>query len=79
MQMSCNYISIQQDVNTHTLCYSVVETARATCSSLVPKAQLVAGKFETALSLFAKCHSLYDSSQCLTDAEIDSLGEHFRE
>ena len=48
--------------------------SHSTRRSLVPAAQSISVKFERALSLFAKCHILYNSSSKLSASDANDLG-----
>jgi len=40
----------------------------------MPEASVIQEKYETILTLFSQCHSKYNSSEAVEDAEIDVLG-----
>lgn len=61
-------------VNMKTLCDSVPVLAQERCAELVPNAEFVRTTFTKVFGLFSKCHSLYDSSKELTDANLSDLG-----
>ena len=56
------------------MCSSVVNTAQAYDSALLPKALSIKEKFKKALTLFAKCHTLYDGKALFTQEDIIILG-----
>ena len=49
--------------NIATLCNSVIETAKTHDLSLLSDAKAISEKFHVALTLFSKCHKLYDGSR----------------
>ena len=65
--------------NIATLCNSVIETAKTHDLSLLSDAKAISEKFHVALTLFSKCHKLYDGSKTFTETNIRELGQliHF--
>ena len=69
-----NYIILFQANNIKSLCETISETTRTTSPSLLHEATAIQKKFESLLTLFARCHSKYNSSEAVEDTEIDVLG-----
>ena len=67
------HLKYLQEPNIETLCSAVLETARS-CASMAQPAQLVYERFKSALTLFSKCHHIYDSSQ-VSDEDIRNLSK----
>lgn len=72
------FITLQLN-NIATLCNSVIETAKTHDLSLLSDAKEISEKFHVALTLFSKCHNLYDGSKTFSEANIRELGQliHF--
>ena len=65
-----NYIIIIfQTNNMKCLCKTISETTRSTSPSLLHKATATEKKFESLLTLFAQCHSKYNSNEAIEDIE----------
>ncbi len=62
-----------QSANIEALCSSMVAVAEEKCPALLPNARPAYIKFACALSLFAKCHHLYNG-RGVTEEDIDQLG-----
>ena len=71
-----NALSCTQPRNIHTLCSAPVALASQECPQLVSQAETVCDRFERALTLFSRCHNLYNSSKHLTSTDADSLGKY---
>lgn len=67
--------SYHQEENCEILCSTIVKEAEAVSADLVPKAKEVYAIFKKAITLFGKCHNLYNGG-VLTDYKINELGEH---
>ena len=52
----------------------MVDTTKDAVPSLEDEASVIQGKYETLLTLFSQCHSKYNSSEAVEDAEINVLG-----
>ena len=65
--------------NIATLCNSVIETAKTHDLSLLSDAKAISEKFHIALTLFSKCHKLYDEIKTFSETNIRELGHliHF--
>ena len=48
--------------------------AQAICPDLMPSVKTVHSQFKKAITLFGKCHNLYNSG-VLTDGDINQLGK----
>ena len=65
-----NYIIIIfQTNNMKCLCKTISEITRSTSPSLLHKATATEKKFESLLTLFAQCHSKYNSNDAAEDTE----------
>ena len=51
-----------------------MDTTKHVAPSLEDQASVIREKYETLLTLFSKCHSKYNSSEAVEDAEINVLG-----
>ena len=65
--------------NIATLCNSVTATAKTHDLSLLSDAKAISEKFHIALTLFSKCHKLYDGIKTFSETNIRELGHliHF--
>ena len=63
-----------QEKNLKAVCDSVLDLAKERCQELVPSAEFVRTTFTTVFRLFASCHSMFDSSKALSDADLSELG-----
>ena len=72
--MNVNYIILFQANNIKSSCETISQTTRTTSSSLLHEATAIQKKSESLLTLFARCHSKYNSSAAVEDTEIDVLG-----
>ena len=54
-------------------CSSVLLVARTTCTHMLPQAEVVYHKFVKVITLFGKCHNIYNSG-VVSDDEISQLG-----
>ena len=65
--------------NIATLCNSLIETAKTHDLSLLSDAKAISEKFHIALTLFSKCHKLYDEIKTFSETNIRELGHliHF--
>ena len=55
-------------MNIKTLCSAPVEVAQVRCAALVPDAESIRDKFQTAFELFGSCHKIYDSTEVDTNS-----------
>ena len=62
-------------MNLKTLCQAAPELAKKRCPTLLPKAEFIGITFEKVLTLFGKCHSMYDSAKKLSPGDISELGK----
>ena len=72
--MNVNYIILFQANNIKSSCETISQTKRTTSSSLLNEATAIQKRSESLLTLFAQCHSKYNSSAAVEDTEIDVLG-----
>ena len=72
--MNVNYIILFQANNIKSSCETISQTKRTTSSSLLHEATAIQKRSESLLTLFAQCHSKYNSSAAVEDTEIDVLG-----
>ena len=56
------------------LCLAITNVADERCETLLQKASETATKFKTLLTLFAKCHTVYNGQSYLTDDCLKDLG-----
>ena len=64
----------QQEPSAEVLCSAVEAVAQAICPDLMPSAKTVHNQFKKAITLFDKCHNLYNSG-VLTNSDINQLGK----
>ena len=64
-----NYIIIFQTNNMKCLCKTISETTRSTSPSPLHKATATEKTFQSLLTLFAQCHSKYNSNEAVEDTE----------
>ena len=65
---------ISQKSSAQVLCSGIVAIAREKCPSLLQEAEQVYSQFTTALTLFEKCHLVYNGG-VTDDSTIDQLGK----
>ena len=69
------YYSHTQESNAKILCSGLVDVADScSCAEMKEPAKRVAAQFTKALTLFGKCHNLYNGST-LSQKDIDDLGK----
>lgn len=67
-------IPIPQKSSAQVLCSGIVAIAREKCPVLLREAEQVYTRFTTALTLFEKCHLVYNGGVA-DDSTIDQLGK----
>ncbi len=71
--LSCTYkIRISQESSAEVLCSGIVAVVQEKCPELLPAAKEVHTRFTTELSLFEKCHRVYNGG-VTDDTTIDQL------
>lgn len=72
---SVPYYPHTQESNAKILCSGLVEVADScSCTEMIEPAKRVSAQFTKALTLFGKCHNLYNGST-LSEKDIDDLGK----
>ena len=64
-----------QEDNIIKLCSPVMIKTEELCPSFLSQGREIIFKFEHVLKLFAACHFVYDSADCLDNGKIDKLGK----
>lgn len=74
LQYRHTYMCISQKSSAQVLCSGIVAIAREKCPSLLQEAEQLYSRFTTALTLFEKCHLVYNGG-VTDDSTIDQLGK----
>ncbi len=56
-----------------TLCLAITSTADERCEDLLAQAKATADRFKQVLTLFARCHKIYNGTTYLSDSDLNDL------